>query len=238
MPLALVMGVVAARVTGETDVTPTKALGPVTQLLYGAALPANVAANVMSANVTGGVGLHAADLLTDLKSGHLLGASPRQQVRAQLIGVIVGAAVVVPAFNLLVPDASALGTADLPAPAVLVWASVSRALSGGIGGLPHAARVSVIVGALVGLALAVIERVAPRSWRAWTPSPAGVGIAMVMPGSNAIAMFTGASIAALVRRNRADFASRSLVPIASGMVAGESLTGISLALLRALGAHV
>ncbi len=238
IPLALVMGVVAARVTGETDVTPTKALGPVTQLLYGAALPANVAANVMSANVTGGVGLHAADLLTDLKSGYLLGASPRQQVRAQLIGVIVGAAVVVPAFNLLVPDASALGTADLPAPAVLVWASVSRALSGGVGGLSHAARASAVVGAVVGLVLAVIERVAPRAWRAWTPSPAGVGIAMVMPGSNAIAMFTGASIAALIKRNRADFASRSLVPIASGMVAGESLTGIALALLRALGAHV
>ena len=33
------LGVVAARVTGETDVTPSKALGPVTQLVYGAALP-------------------------------------------------------------------------------------------------------------------------------------------------------------------------------------------------------
>ena len=39
VPLAVVMGFVAARVTGETDVTPTKALGPVTQLLYGGMLP-------------------------------------------------------------------------------------------------------------------------------------------------------------------------------------------------------
>jgi uncharacterized oligopeptide transporter (OPT) family protein len=65
-----------SRVTGETDVTPTKALGPVTQLIYGGVLPGNVTANVMSANVTGGVGLHAADLLTDLKSGFLLGPNP------------------------------------------------------------------------------------------------------------------------------------------------------------------
>jgi uncharacterized oligopeptide transporter (OPT) family protein len=35
VPLAMVMGFVAARVTGETDITPTKALGPVTQLVYG-----------------------------------------------------------------------------------------------------------------------------------------------------------------------------------------------------------
>ena len=238
IPLALAMGVVAARVTGETDVTPTKALGPVTQLLFGAALPANLTANVMSANVTGGVGLHAADLLTDLKSGYLLGANPRQQVRAQLFGVVIGAAVVVPAFALLVPSAASLGTTEFPAPAVLVWASVSRALSGGVAGLPHAARVGIAVGATLGAALSILERALPRRFHRFVPSPAGVGIAMVMPGSNALAMFCGASLAALARRHRPSFARASLVPIASGLIAGESLTGITLALLRALGVHV
>ncbi|HEY0839856.1 MAG TPA: OPT family oligopeptide transporter, partial [Vulgatibacter sp.] len=106
VPLAVVMGFVASRVTGETDVTPTKALGPVTQLVYGVVTPGNLAGNLMSANVTGGIGLHAADLLTDLKSGYLLGANPRQQFYAQLFGVLAGAAVVVPAFWLLVPDPS------------------------------------------------------------------------------------------------------------------------------------
>ena len=94
LPLAVVMGVIASRVTGETDTTPTKALGPVTQLLYGGLLPGNLTANIMSANATGGVGLHSADLLTDLKSGWLLGANPRQQFVAQLFGVVAGAAVV------------------------------------------------------------------------------------------------------------------------------------------------
>ena len=69
LPLAVVMGIVAARVTGETDITPTKALGPVTQSIFGALLPGNLPANIMGANVTGGVGLHAADLLTELKTG-------------------------------------------------------------------------------------------------------------------------------------------------------------------------
>ena len=39
VPRAIVMAVVAARVTGETDVTSTKALGPVTQMLSGAVTP-------------------------------------------------------------------------------------------------------------------------------------------------------------------------------------------------------
>lgn len=231
IPLALVMGVIAARVTGETDVTPTKALGPVTQLIYGVALPSNVAANVMSANVTGGVGLHAADLLTDVKTGHLLGASPRQQVRAQLFGVAIGALVVVPAFRLLVPSASVLGTPDLPAPAVLVWASVSKALAGGLAGLPHATRVAVLIGAIAGVLLATLERVLPKRAVRFVPSPAGLGIAMVMPASNAIAMFSGAMIAASLPER---WSKRSLTPIASGLIAGESLTGITVALVRAL----
>ena len=67
VPLAVLMGFVAARVTGETDVTPTKALGPVTQLVFGVMTPGNLSGNIMSANVTGGIGLHAADLLTTLK---------------------------------------------------------------------------------------------------------------------------------------------------------------------------
>ncbi len=238
IPLAFAMGVIAARVTGETDVTPTKALGPVTQLIYGLAVPTNVTANVMSANVTGGVGLHAADLLTDLKSGYLLGANPRQQVIAQLFGVLVGAAVVVPAFQLLVPDASALGTPELPAPAVLVWASVSRALSGGLAGLTHPTRVAVAISAAIGALLAILERALPARAVRYVPNPAGVGIAMVMPASNAIAMFTGALIAASLRRWRPRFADGSLTPIASGLIAGESLTGITLALLRAGGLHV
>jgi hypothetical protein len=57
IPLSLVMGLVAARVTGETDTTPTKALGPVTQSIFGVLLPGNLPANLMGANVTGGVGL-------------------------------------------------------------------------------------------------------------------------------------------------------------------------------------
>lgn len=237
IPVALVIAVVSARVNGETDMTPTKAVGPATQLLFGAALPGNITANIMGANVTAGVGLHAADLLSDVKVGHMLGASPRQQVMAQLIGVVVGAAVVVPAFVLVVPNASVLGTTDLPAPAVLVWAGVSRALATGLDALPHAARVAIAVGAILGTALAILERWLPPRLRPYVPSAWGVGMAMVLPASSSIAMFLGAAVAASLRRARPG-AATSLTALASGLIAGESLTGITLVLARAAGLAV
>jgi putative OPT family oligopeptide transporter len=231
VPLAVVMGCVAARVTGETDVTPTKALGPVTQLVYGVMTPGNLSGNIMAANVTGGIGLHAADLLTTLKTGWLLGASPRVQFYAQLFGVAAGAAIVVPAFNLLIPDPSVLGSEAWPAPSCLVWAGVSKAFADGIGALGGPARTAVVLGGLLGIALALAERLAPKALRPWVPSPAGIGIAMVVPGSNAIAMFLGAWIAHLLRKWRPRAAESYVTPVASGLIAGESLMGVLVALL-------
>jgi OPT family oligopeptide transporter len=238
LPMAVVMGFVAARVTGETDVTPTKALGPVTQLVYGVLTPGNLPGNIMAGNVTGGIGLHASDLLTTLKTGWLLGGSPRAQFRAQLVGVAAGALVVVPAFTLLIPDPAVLGSEAWPAPSCLVWAGVSKAFADGIGTLGGLARSGIVAGALLGVMLALLERFAPPRLRAYVPSPSGLGLAMVIPGSNAIAMFLGAAIAEVLRRWRPVMAQRFVVPVSSGLIAGESLMGVVVALLIVSGVLV
>ncbi|WP_434345314.1 OPT family oligopeptide transporter [Myxococcus virescens] len=235
MPLAVVMGVIASRVTGETDTTPTKALGPVTQLIFGGLAPGNIPANVMSANATGGVGLHSADLLTDLKSGWLLGANPRQQFVAQLFGVVAGAAVVVPVFKILVPDASMLGTEEFPAPASMVWAGVSKLLATGVAALPGSARMGALCGAALGIFLVLLERWAPAKAKAYVPSPAGFGLAIVIPGSSSIAFFLGSAIAALLRRTKPKLAEDMVLPVSSGFIAGESLLGIGIAMAKAFG---
>jgi OPT family oligopeptide transporter len=235
VPLAVVMGFVAARVTGETDVTPTKALGPVTQLIYGIITPGNLSGNIMAANVTGGIGLHAADLLTTLKTGWLLGAKPRHQFYAQLFGVLAGAAIVVPAFNLIIPDPSVLGGEAWPAPSCVVWAGVSKSFAGGIGALHPTAKTAIMVGLALGVALALFEKLAPKKLRPLLPSPAGLGIAMVLPGSNCIAMFIGSAIAEFMRRRMPALAEKTVVPVASGLIAGESLMGILIAFLVVTG---
>jgi OPT family oligopeptide transporter len=235
VPLAVLMGFVAARVTGETDVTPTKALGPVTQLIFGVLTPGNITGNIMSANVTGGIGLHAADLLTTLKSGWLLGAKPRHQLYAQLFGVVAGALIVVPAFQLVIPDPSVLGGEEWPAPSCVVWAGVSKAFAGGISALERSAQIAIVIGLVLGTLLALLEKLAPKNARRWLPSPSGLGIAMVIPGSNCIAMFLGSAIAEVLRRRKPKLAETYVVPVSSGLIAGESLMGIVIAMLIVAG---
>jgi OPT family oligopeptide transporter len=228
VPLAVIMGFIAARVTGETDVTPTKALGPVTQMVYGGLTPGNMSGNIMAANVTGGIGLHAADLLTTLKTGWLLGARPRHQLYAQLFGVVVGAAIVVPAFLLVIPDASVLGSEEWPAPSVLVWAGVSEAFANGLGGLHRSTQIAIGIGLAIGITLTLVDRFAPRRVKPYIPSPNGVGIAMILPCSNAIAMFLGSALGEVLRRRQQ---AGLVIPVASGLIAGESLMGVVIAVL-------
>ncbi|HLL24326.1 MAG TPA: OPT family oligopeptide transporter [Kofleriaceae bacterium] len=241
VPLAVLMGFIAARVTGETDVTPTKALGPVTQMIYGVVTPGNITGNIMSANVTGGIGLHSADLLTTLKTGWLLGAKPRHQLYAQLFGVVAGAAVVVPAFLLIIPQPSpeqlaagittVLGTEDWPAPSCLVWAGVSEAFSNGIGGMHASVKWAIVIGLAIGIALTLWEKAAPKTVKPYIPSANGLGISMVIPGSNAVAMFVGSAIAEIMRRRGHEGV---VVPVASGLIAGESLIGVLVVMLTTI----
>ena len=228
--LTWVLSVVACRATGETDTTPTGALGKVTQLTYGALVPTNMTANLMTASVTANASGCAADLLTDLKSGYLLGANPRQQFLAQLAGVLPGAIAVGLAWYVLVPNAAVLGGDKFPAPAAQVWKSVAELLSRGFGTLPQSARVGAAVGGALGLVLPLLEHLFPKA-RRFIPSPTGLGLAFVIPGFNALSMFVGALAALIAEKARPKMAETYVVPLASGLIAGESLMAIVLNVL-------
>lgn len=233
--LAVLLAVVAARVTGETDVTPMGPLGKLAQLASGAALPGHAVPNVMVASVTAGAAASAADLLTDLKSGVLLGAHPRRQWLAQAAGVVVGVAVVVPVFRyVLVPDAAVLGGDAWPAPAARVWVSVARLVGQGLPGVPVSARWATVAAAGLAVLLAGLERWRPR-WRPWLPSATGLGLAFVLPPSSSLSFLAGGLFAWWVVRRRPEAPSSWLVPVAAGLIAGESLMGVVAALLTASG---
>src|SRR5690606_29786823 len=78
--LSFVLAIVAARVSGETGITPIGAMGKITQLTYGLVTPGDVTANLMSANVTGGAAGQCADLMHDLRTGQIVGATPGFQI--------------------------------------------------------------------------------------------------------------------------------------------------------------
>jgi len=226
------LSIVAARATGETDITPIGAMGKITQLMYGVVDKANITTNLMTASITSGAASHAADLLTDLKSGYLLGGNPRKQTISQLFGVIAGTIVSVPAYLFVVQrDPARLGTAELPAPSAKVWAGVAELLAKGIGALPDGAVEAIAIGGLLGIVLTLLEEFAPRAWRPWLPSTTGLGIAGVIPAFNSFAMFAGALAAWAFAKARPRLAETYTVPVSSGLIAGESLMGVAIILV-------
>ncbi len=231
--MTFLLVVVAGRATGETDITPTGPLSKVTQLTFGALAPGNIATNLMTANITAGACSHAGDLLTDLKSGYILGAKPRQQFIAQFFGVLVGTVVVLPVFFLLIPNASVLGTDQWPAPAAQVWRGVAELLARGVSALHPTARIGLVIGAALGILIPLLEMRFPKQ-KHYIPSPVGLGLAFTITGYYSVSMFIGALIALGLHRAKPKVAEEFVVPVSSGIIAGESLMGVTIALLSVL----
>jgi len=226
---SFVVSLVACRATGETDTTPIGAMGKVTQLLY-AVLPGAkgiAAINLMAAGTTAAAAGAAADLLTDLKSGYLLGANPRRQFLAQFYGVFFGVLAVVPAWYLMVPDKKALEAFNPPA--TNMWKAVADLLTQGASHLPQTALVAIVIGALVGMMLAVIEKLWPKA-QPYLPSAMGLGLAWVVPFQNAFAFLIGAVIVSVWQKWNQKSSDTFAIPIASGLVAGESLVAAFIAI--------
>ena len=225
--LSFALALVACRVTGETDTTPVGAMGKITQLTFGVLSPGNMTVNLMSANVTAAAASSAADLLTDLKSGYLLGANPRKQFIAQFAGIFIGTLVTVLSFRLLVPDASVLGTDQFPAPAAQTWRAVAVALSGGIRSLGPVKTWCIVVGGLVGIVLTLLPRIAPEREHL-VPSPAGVGLAWTFHWYYGLLFFLGGALGWWAEKRYPKWSEEFTFPVASGWIAGESLMGVAL----------
>jgi putative OPT family oligopeptide transporter len=225
--LSFLLALVACRVTGETDTTPVGAMGKITQLTFGALSPGNLNVNLMSANITAGAATSAADLLTDLKSGYLLGANPRQQFLAQFSGIFVGTVVTVLTFAVLVPNAQVLGTDQFPAPAAQTWSAVAIALSRGLSSLEPVKLWLIFAGAGVGAALTLAPVLLPK-YQDYLPSAAAFGLAWVFHWYYGLLFFLGALIALIIARRKPKLAEEFTLPVASGVVAGGSLMGVVL----------
>ncbi|VVE88345.1 OPT family oligopeptide transporter [Pandoraea bronchicola] len=189
------------------------------------------------------------DNLQDLKTGWLVGATPWRQQVALLVGCVVGAAVIPPVLNLLY---NAYGFTDaLPRPGMdpsqalsAPQAILMTAIAKGI--FTHKLDWSMLgIGALLGLALIAVDAVlAKRGGVARLPVIA-VGIGIYLPPTIGSVLVIGALlgwIAQRVLKARAkaqgkDFgpfaeaAERRGVLLASGLIVGESLVGVAMAMV-------
>jgi uncharacterized oligopeptide transporter (OPT) family protein len=234
--LSFALAIVGARVNGETGVTPVGAMGKVTQLIVGAALPGNATANLMTANVTGGSASQCADLMNDLKTGHLLGSTPRSQWVSQLCGALAGAFIGSAIYLTLIPSPKTqLITPEWPAPAVVTWKAVAEVFKVGLSALPLHVAPAMGVAAALGVTLAIAEAKAPKPVKRWLPSASALGLGFVVPANQSFSMLLGGIVALLVARRFPEWHARFWVVVCAGIIAGESLVGVGVSLKSMIG---
>ncbi len=179
------------------------------------------------------------DNLQDLKTGHLVGATPWKQQAMQVVGVVTGALVIVPVLALLqakygIGKVTVEHPHPLSAPQATLMASLAR---GGFGeGLPWSL---VGLGAIIGAGVILIDHRQARGDAAFRVPVLAVALGIYLPLKLSAAILLGGLIAEFARRRRTVHDTRTArqgLLFAAGLVTGEALTGILLALPIALSA--
>jgi len=187
--------------------------------LKGAAAAILVGAVVCIAAAIGG------DNMQDLKTGHLVGATPWKQQVMQMVGVIAGALVIGWTLDVL-HTAYTIGSSKLPAPQALLMSSVAEGVFKG--NLPWD---MVEFGALLGIAIIILDTIQEKRGASFRFPILAVAVGIYLPVSLSTPIFIGGMLAHLAKKlgatKRGDKAG---LLMASGLITGEALMGILVAI--------
>jgi putative OPT family oligopeptide transporter len=177
-----------------------------------------IAALTMSVVVNVAIAL-AGTTSQDLKTGYLLGATPRLQQIGEIIGVILPALAIGGTLYLL-NQAYGFGSAQMPAPQGTMMALIAKGVMQG--DIPTTL---VIVGVAIGLLLELLRL---------PILPFAIGL--YLPLSLPTGIMVGGLVSAFVKKHERTTSSTDRgVLAASGFVAGDACTGVIIALLTVSG---
>lgn len=203
----------SAQITGQTGINPMEIFGIIVLLLVKALVNIGMTEAFYTAAVVAVACGLTGDVLNDFKSGYILKTNPRAQLLAETIGATVGA--VVSVFVLLVMYIAfgemGPGT-DLPAPQ-------AYAVSTMVGGLPNPT--AFFLGLILGLVLYVLN------FPVMT-----LGIGVYLPMFISVTVFLGGAFAFAVGKIWPQRKGGSGVIIAAGMLGGEGITGVLIAIWK------
>jgi len=214
-------GLIVAQATGMTDISPMSGMSLIGVTLMFFLSGGNVIpAIILGVAVCIGIG-QCADMMGDLKSGHLIGAKPRRQQLAQFMVCWIGVPVAVGVIMLLWGDGGGFGpgNAELSAPQGTALAAIMESLQAGAAPLDKYS-----AGAAIGLALGIY--------------PIGgvgvlVGLAMYLPFHITTTYGLGCAASILLKKKKGDrWIGDTLVPVAAGFIIGEALTSLSVVLYQ------
>ncbi|MFO8023322.1 MAG: oligopeptide transporter, OPT family [Perlabentimonas sp.] len=176
----------------------------------------------------------AGEMLQDLKSGHILGGTPWKMEIGNIIGVVASGAVMFFILTILNDGDIALGeqqgyvggfgSESLPAPQASLMAILARGIVGGEMAWPL-----IIVGMFMGIGFILMQ----------VKSPMLVSVGMYLPLTTTFAIFVGGIVKGILnmlsdksKHNEAQKQRSENVGVllASGLIAGEALMGLVIAM--------
>lgn len=200
--------------------------------LFGFGGQAGVIATLGVAGVVCCVACTAGDVCNDLKTGHMVGASPRNQQIMQVIGVVAAAFFMAPVMTVLHQGSlnegtGGIGGRDLPAPQANLFASLANGFFAGEA-LP---KEMVAWGIGIGVALLLADLILAKMKVGFRLHVMPVAVGIYLPFGLAVPILLGGFVSWLVGRAAkpaGDAAQKRGVLMTSGLIAGESLVGVGL----------
>ncbi|WP_159566159.1 OPT family oligopeptide transporter [Budvicia diplopodorum] len=189
------------------------------------------------------------DNLQDLKTGYLVKATPWRQQVALLIGCIVGAAVIAPVLDLLYEAYGFSGAVPRPgmdpnqvlsAPQATLMTTIAKGI------FSHQLEwTMIVIGLVIGAVVIVIDLLLAKKGSNMRIPALAVGMGIYLPPSITAPLIIGSVLSWIIssqvkkkaKAQNADFATmfkpveRKGALIASGLIVGESLVGVTLAVL-------
>ncbi len=215
-------GLIVAQATGMTDISPMSGMALISVTLMMVLYRGNVAAAmVVGVAVCVAIG-QGADMMQDLKTGHMLGAKPVKQQVVQFAFTWLGVLLAIGAVYVLWTGGpggqGGFGEgSDLPAPQAGALMGIIDAVKSGSVPLDK-----YLLGGLIGTLLAA----APVSGLGVL-----IGLAMYLPFYITLGYGLGCLIHMGLRKVKGPaFCDQKLVPFAAGLIVGEALTGVGHAM--------
>jgi putative OPT family oligopeptide transporter len=224
-----IAGVILSEAIGRTNWSPLSGMTliAVTILIVISSGLGDTKAAVVSAIMVGAAACvamsQATDLMLDLKTGYLVGATPRQQQLGQFLGAWLGP-ILIMVLIFVLHEAYGLGSDKLPAPQGQALASMVNGIIGG-----DVPTQKYLAGAGLGALLSLA-------------SPGlgiTVGLGFYLPFSIVLTYSIGTLLRVISDWKLGDaFAESTGIPIAAGVIVGEALVGVGFAVYMIVEAAV
>ena len=193
------------------------------------------------------------DNLQDLKTGQLVGATPWRQQIALLLGSVAGAVAIAPVLNLLyqaygftgaLPRAEMDPNAALSAPQATLMTTIAQGIFDSSMDWNY-----ILIGVCVGVVAIIVNLILKSTTASLTLPPLAVGMGIYLPPTLEVPLIVGSFMSYFVGRyllarakmragELAEYdveqSNRRGVLFASGLIVGESLIGVIIAVIIVL----